>query len=511
MKMRSIDRFARSAVGLALLAACSPGATGAPPITTTNPGSPSYSKLQLAVGTANLYGVQVGLNVVSTLRQPNGASATGVNSPQLTGPFGLVAAAQPAAGAKALADPYTTIPNGGPSVPEVTARSLGISSTPQTVQLGTPFCDLVGAAPAGFTACPSGFKPNASSFGQSGGVFAMGLAPYNVFASGQAYSYVPYAQPFYDAGDPNAPFVPWGGPPAFDPDGNGMGTRDGLVPLGSDFFNLPYFLGVGEGIAAFAGVQPHSGSYHLAVAIGVIGNGGGQQITTITASGSLTASRVLPMVTAPLVSQDPNGDGGATFTATLPSGVSEALVQIVDFGPGGSPAVSPGASSSCSSSFSSCGPVVLPNCQGPKGTAFAPVYYTVLVTHSGRYTLGTTHGPNTSQNGGRSNLKPSPSLCTAAQNKAAGETNAADTFSVQMIGFDYPAYEAAVSLTKQTVPQVPDITGPGGQSDVTISAPIVENCGASGCSAPRARAGGRPRGGRAERPAFVPPFLGVPL
>ncbi len=98
-----------------------------------------------------------------------------------------------------------------------------------------------------------------------------------VAETGQAYSYQPYAQPFYSGGDATSSyqFIPWGGPPAFDPDANGMGERDGLAAInGVDSFGDPYFLGVGEGITAFDGVTPSSGAYKLSVAISTIGNGG---------------------------------------------------------------------------------------------------------------------------------------------------------------------------------------------------------------------------------------------
>jgi len=241
------------------------------------------------------------------------------------------------------------------------------------------------------------------------------------------------------------------------------------------------------------------------VQIGVIGSGGSQHISTISTTSSLDGSRVLPALTTPTVAQDANG--GASFDATLPSGVSEALVEIIDFGPGGRPAIAPGTSSSCSSSFGNCVPIVQPNCQGPKGAGFAPVYYTVVVRHSGSYLLGAAHGPNTNENGGASHLVPSPSLCTAAQNKKAVGTNAPDSFTVQMIGFDYPAYEAALSLTQRTVPQTPKIAGPGGQSDITLSIPVLQNC--IGCSVPRAPGAIR-RAPSPSRPAFIPRFSGTP-
>ncbi len=455
-----------------LLVGCSVGATGGPTLNMScNPASPSCSRLQFAVGTANIYGSSTGLNVVSTMRQPNGESALGVDTPTIRGPFTDSNAAVPADGTN-LADPYTSMfyfaPVGaGPSLPETTATSPIISGTSQTVHPGAPFCDTIGAPPPGFTQCPQGIAPNTSTFGQSGGVFAMGLAPYNVVANtAQSYSYQPYPQPMYDNGTVHPQFVPWGGPPAFDPDGNGMGTRDGLIILGADSFTYgwcsikpgcPYFLGVGEGITVFEGVSPATGSYSLAVQVGIIGANGSKQISTLKANAQLNSLTVLPTLTAPLVTPDANGDGGASFSAVLPAGVTEALVQIVDYGPAAGPI-----------EFASGGSLSAPNCQGPKGASFAPVYYTVVVRASGAFALAPNHGPNNLA-GGNGSLTPTPSICTAAQNNATVGTNAGDNISVQMIGFDYPAYEAAVSLTQANVPQAPQITGSGGQSDSTIS------------------------------------------
>jgi len=448
------------------VAGCTTGQTGGPTLTMgCPPTSPSCSKLQVAVGTANIYGLSTGLNVVSTMRQANGESALGEDTPTLTGPFVQTNAAQPADGNN-LADPYTTAyffagspsAGAGPSLPESLAASAKISGTTQLVHPGTPFCDTKSAPPPGFMQCPAGIAPNTSTFGQSGGVFAMGLAPYNIVANtAQSYSYQPYPVPLYDPGTTHPQFVPWGGPPAFDPDGNGMGTRDGLIILGTDSFcppnGCPYFLGVGEGVTFFEGVTPAVGTYTLAVQVAVIGNNGSKQVSTISASAQLNALTVLPTLTAPVVTPDVSGDGGATFNAALPAGVSEALVQIVDYGPGAGPLNGGGTA---------------PNCQGPKGTSFAPVYYTIVVRASGAFALGAANGPNNLA-GGPGSLTPTPSICTAAQNNAVVGVNAGDNFTVQMIGFDYPDYEAAVGLTKPAVPQAPPITGPGGQSDITIS------------------------------------------
>ena len=462
-----MKRFILTACGLSattVLAACTAAGTPGPTITAVNP---NYGRLQLAVGTANLYaGAATGLNVVSTLRQPNGHSAYGADTPVITGPFVFNVGAVPANGS--LSDPYGTFPNNGPSLPEASAGSPAITGTPQTVHPGTPPCDTTGSV-GGFVTCPSGISPNATTFGQSGGVFAMGIAPYNIVsATDQSYSYQPYPQPMYENAG-HGQFVPWGGPPAFDPDGNGMGTRDGLIVTDTDSFGNPYFLGVGEGITIFEGTTPSTGTYSLNATI-AIASPNGPQLLTKTATANLRSLALLPNIAAPVVT--PDGNGGATFSidaSSFPPGVTEALVQVIDYGPGAGP-----------NNPQNTGLPTAPNCQGPKGTSFAPVYYTIEVTAFGPQTLGPLHGPNTNLNGGVGNLQPSPSICTLAQNQAAGTPDqngnfVGDNISVQVIGFDYPDYEAAVGLLGHSVPQAPNITGASGQSDITVSVPEEED------------------------------------
>jgi hypothetical protein len=507
-----MKRFERLTPALAMalaLCACTAGQTTAPPIHSVNPGDPNYGKLQFAVGTANIAlnggPPTIGLNVVSTLRQPNGFTAFGADQPTITGPFTFPIPAVPAVGG-ALPDPYNTIFTGfpsaspnGPSLPETLAAAPAITNTPQSIHVGTPFCDAIGAVPPGFTSCPSGFTPDTSTFGQSGGAFAMGLAPYNASAAaGTAYSYVPYAQPLYDSANPHPRWLPWGGPPAFDPDNNGTGTRDGLIPAGVDTFGLPFFLGVAEGITVFQGVTPGSGTYTLTVVIPYLSPSGTPQSVTKVASATLNTATVLPAVTAPLVT--PDGGGGATIApVVLAGGVTEAYIQIVDYGPGGGPNASPSNT---------------PNCQGAKGTQFAPVYYTIHVTSSGPVPpLTNNHGPNV---GTGLTVTPSPTICTAAQNQAAVGVNAGDNIVVQMIGFDYPIYQAALSLTQPGTPQTPPITGGSGQADITVSVQQEEDApgyGQTPLSARRAsmaRSLFTARGSSAILPPDVARKLGIP-
>lgn len=470
-----MNRTFLATVTLLVVAGCGAGSGGIS-VTSVNPVSPSYSSLQFAVGTANVYGVGRGLNVVSTFRQTDGSSATGVNTPKLMGPMSISVKPKPsfseANSSSGFPDPYTTILTGGPSYREWRGDSIG--GTPQTLAPGTPACDSSGPLPAGFVRCPSGLKPDTSTFGQSGGVFSLGFQPANAVAStGQAYSYQPYEQPSFGAQDAVSKylFVPWGGPPAFDPDKDGMGTRDGLIVAGVDSFGYSYFLGIPEGITVFDGVRARSGTYTLSVAISTIGNGGGTTTSTLNKTAHLDASRVLPAMHAPVFTAD--GKGGGSFVMSLPHGVSEAYVQIVDYGPKGGP--NDGATSGPS------------NCQGPRGTHFAPVYYTIEVTRAARttYRLPDTIGPNLDTSGGRNNQKPSPSICTAAQNAAkVAKGTQADDIVIQTIGFNYPIYAAAHGLIESTTPQNPRISDASGQADITISQAAEQDNGSTHQTAP---------------------------
>jgi len=412
----------------ALLAGCSGGANGIPPISSTNP--ISTGALEFAVGTANLYGTNVGLNVVSTYRKAGGLSNVLVDTPTITGPFTLPASS--AAGGEGF-DPYSTLP-GGPSKEEVAAKAT-ITGTSQSLHPGTPVCVQVTPCIDSGVSVP----PNTSTFGQAGGVFVNGISPGNSTNGGVASSYVPYTEPMYDT-TPNT-FVDFGGPPTFDPDGTGLGLRDGLNSLGAGVLGIP------EGITTFANVVASAGTYTLSVAVPT----GVSSYGTVTATANLGSTAVLGTITAPTLTLD--GKGGGTFTvAALPAGVTEELVQIVDFGP-----------------LNSMGQSLGVSCQGPIGAAegAGPVYYTILVKSPGRYTLADTIGPNTTVTQGKSVITPSPSICTGKQNTAAaGSATPGDSYSVQAIGADYPLYE---SLYPVNTSQTPTLVGAKGQADITIS------------------------------------------
>lgn len=394
-----------------VLAGCS--ANGASPkgVTTANV---SANVLQFAVGTANLYGTITGLNVVATYRQPvsggfkAGDSGTLLNSPQLTVPGQLPAA--PGSGA-----PYdaTSTVLSGPATAELNGHVMNATSqVPNTTNLTT--------------------------FGQSGGVFGIGIEPFNAFGSydaptgssiGAPFQVSPYPVPLYDpAGDGNS-FPAWGGPPSFDIAGNGQSIQgSGNYPGGT--------AGSVLGLNVFATVPPSAGPYQLTV---VVPANTGRVTQTATAAIGSTAP--LGAFSPPLVGG--YGGGGITITASLPGGVTEAYLQVTDFG---------APLTSSSQQPASC------NGSGLGG----PVSYTIHVIHSGSYALGTAHGP-----GG------SPSICTSADNTTVnGAPTPGDVFHVQGIGFDYPAFE--MTYPKSLGNPAPAISGSSGQDDITLS--LAANC-----------------------------------
>jgi hypothetical protein len=384
------------------LAACSGSGTSPGSVTTANL---NKNVLQFAVGTANIYGdlgtgggAFTGLNVVATYRQPKGAlnpgdSAVLVDSPTLTLPNKVT-------GTAGTADGYFSTIVSGPASTEIGTLSAG-----STAQTGS----------------------TASTFGTSGGVFGLGLAPFNYSEGGAPDAVAPYVTPLYDAlagttaGDPNS-FVPWGGPPAFDPAGDGTGVRDESVPSGT--------LGVPEGLDVFESLTPAAGTYSLSVSVPA--NTG---TTVQSATATLTPTKVLPAFAIPTPVLD--GKGGATIPVTLPAGVTEAYVQVTDYG---LPSTAAKGAVSCNGS-----------------SASVPTYYTIVLDASGNAVLPDSDGPG-----------PAPSLCTSALNTAANSaTTDGDEFTVQLVGFDYPWYEA--SYPNSSGNPSPTIVGAAGQSDITIS------------------------------------------
>lgn len=418
--MKRLLRFSGYAAVAVAVVGCSSSATAPPTATTVV--SPALSTLQVAVGTANLYGgdpkagnQSIGMNVVTTLRTPQGKSVL-VSTPTLTGPFTL------------------------PATTRATAFGIVPDASGSTVELGPTTAELAhgGMISATPQVPPGTVQINPSSFGVSGGDFANGFMPSNADNVGTV-SDTPYVEALYDqcpgvpscTPNPNS-FTAWGGPPAFDPNHDGQGTRDGT-------FDASVF-GVAEGINVFFGTTVNPGAYTMNVTIPTI-----NQNFTKTAGANVGTVHTLPNAVAPVYK--PDGNGGGTFAVTMPAGASDGLIQILDLGPVGS----------------SSNPTPL-NCykQGQ-----APAIFSIHVIGSGIARLPDNDGP------GNPNLH-SPTICTAAQNAAVGTTGA-DQIVVQLIAADYPLYASQYLFTLSN--PAPNIVGPLGTDDLTIS-PIASGAGA---------------------------------
>ncbi len=229
-------------------------------------------KLQLAVGTARFADGSVGLNTVTTFRQPNGLSATLLNTPHLSGPFTV-----PAAATTANTDKGTSTINGSPQVlPGQTAL--------------------------------------ATTFSTTGGVFAYGFAPDNSSTSGAAvFGY--YSEPRYPEADPGLTAYTYvGGAPAY------PRITDGTFAAAQ----ANGFLGYPEGFTAFV-TTPVMGSYNLSVGIQ---DSNGNTTTISAPTATLSSTTALPAIAAPTFAKD--GNGGGTISFTAPAGVTETIVNVID-------------------------------------------------------------------------------------------------------------------------------------------------------------------------------------
>jgi len=275
----SLTALLPSAVLVAALAGCTSGQSARQPLSTSV--GLNSNTLGFAVGVATYTDGTTGLNTVATYRQPNGLSGTLVNSPTIFGPPGFVVPTVKSA--------------------RTDAGTSHISSSPQT--------------PAGSP------PPPATTFNQSGGVFAYGFAPENVSTAG-APNFRLYPSPFY--GDPSQtstffdftasgalnvyPFE--GGPPAYPQ------VRNGTFP--------PGFIGYTQGFTAFS-ATPVAGTYvlHVTVATANAPSASAQATATLASTTGLPA-----ITTAPVFTED--GAGGGTVTIVTAPGATETMVDIFD-------------------------------------------------------------------------------------------------------------------------------------------------------------------------------------
>ena len=264
----------------------------------------SQNALQLAVGTARIGqdGGFVGLNVVATLRQPNGLTAVLADQPTLTGPAGFaVAPGTPGAYGSGNVDAGTAHISGSPQVPRNNAglvnSTLGTFTGVFSYGFGPFNCDqnctnITGYYPGN----PNGSGGN----GFSSSIYDGSSIVAKALGTGDPTQPLPYfsSDPVdYLMGPPAVPFF-----------------NDGTFPSG--------FAGYSPGFTDFE-MAPVAGQYSLAVHVAA------QNASPITynATATLSATGGLGPIT---VTDFTSSGGGGTGHVTVPAGVTETLVFIED-------------------------------------------------------------------------------------------------------------------------------------------------------------------------------------
>jgi hypothetical protein len=462
------------ALGVLLIAGCTTNVVGAVP--TPVPISVAQtSKLQLAVGTANI-GAQnnqqvTGLNVVATFRQSNGNNATGLNDPQLTGPPGINLSGLQCAPAP------------------LNYPALALAAAPRNVFSGVTIPQLQSALAASATPAPT-VPAGVGQFGPQIGVFGYGLGGYNsipqtdlrstspavlnpgagispcltsnlpftshvnsaVLGGGTALNSEELALPIGSGGFPGSavdrasgtvvlsalgytssanqqlPIATYGGPPGW--------------PSPQGYGNFSYFDGYPEGFTDF-GVTPVSGTYQLSATYPTSADY--SQSATVTASARLpSAGAVLPAMPQTALTINPDGSGFVSLD--VPPGVTETIVNV---------------------SSQDCDPIDRP--LGPTN------HYSIVTKKSGPQQLffSANLGPPNAAG------VATHTFCTVGDLQAydaylnsggqATLPNLTFVVYVQAVGFDYPAYEASYPFSTT---EAPTIVGPSGTADITTSYPV---------------------------------------
>ncbi len=437
--------LAASILALTLAGAgCTTGQVGVTP--NANPANLSADVLQFAVGTATMAQQNgapfVGLNVVTTYRQPNGEPATVSNTPSLSGPANFSAGVD------------TATPNVIYGLPPQTVLQAGLlyqqtkffgRYTQQVI--GSFFASLVGVFGYGFA--PDnivGQAPNMTLFVGAANPYGdcIGIVPLldiptaGNFEGSQpefnAVRYVALDLPVFSNQCPTGsaggghlvrPFKYYGGPPAW-PSPQGFGTPAGFAgyPLGfTDFLTAPV-----------------AGKYSLSVVYPT--NADATQVGKTTASATLPAGAVqkpLPLFGQPVLRIQP--DGSAFIDVTVPAGVTEAIVLA----------------STTRCDFGIPSSQTLPNQQ-----------YAIVTRHTGFQSLflSSNLGPPDASG------KPLHTFCNASDAVKYGTASA--SYSLAAVGFDYPAYEASYPQSATMTPPISNGDGHHGQADVTTANPVSQ-------------------------------------
>jgi hypothetical protein len=252
---------------LGILTACTSGQSAVvPPQTSVNVAA--ISKLQFAVGTANIAGT-AGLNTVETFRQSDGLSAVLLDTPKIAGPAGFVVPADPNVSGN------------------VDSGTSSITGSPQVA---------------------SGVTPTPTTFGETGGAFAYGFAPLNSDVTGTA-NFGAFELPFYVAATSQLMYI--------------LGPGNAYVANFRTGTQSPGFGGYAAGFTDFA-AAPVVGSYSLTVTVPT----SGLSIPPFTATAKLGSAALLPLFATPTFVSD--ATGGGSVTLTVPAGCVETLVFVDD-------------------------------------------------------------------------------------------------------------------------------------------------------------------------------------
>jgi hypothetical protein len=405
-----------------MLSAC--GSNGASQLPSITQAPLAANTLEFAVGTVTVgYDANaVGLNVVTTLRQPSGQSIL-ANTPTITGPAGFTVPAT-------IPSPYSSSHG-----PNVDAGTNHISGSPQVPRNNAGLIN--------------------STFGTFNGVMADGIWPFNsdqsTSSTGAYYTGLPnssigngftsskycgtsqIAQTYANLiGFPSGPFLcengfftdPLQPQPFYSSDPMDYVIGPPAVPFFNNGTQYAGFAGYPSPFNAFE-VTPVAGQYQLSVNVAATNTA---PITYKATATLASAAPALGPMGQPTFNSD--GKGGGSGSVSVPSGVTETLVYVVDL-------------------------KIDPNTglTSPYYFTVGPLSGTGTVNYTLPDNLGACNGANCQNGSGAS-----PTIASG------------DVYFVSAVGYDYPAFEMNPPGNMQAKPA---IAGANGQADVTLSPVFV--------------------------------------
>lgn len=300
--LKALSQALGLAIAAALLAACAAnGVAKNPGVTQANLAA---NKLQFAVGTARIgQDGTVGVNFVSTLRQPNGLSGPLANNPRITGPAGFVVPAGAGGAYSSAGANLDAGTNHISSSPQVPLNNAGLVNT----TLGT-FSGVYSYGLGPFNSDQStvsgGYYPGSPNATAGNGFTSSNYDGTSMVAAVAGFDEI---QPLpYFSADPMEYIT---GPPA--------------VPFFNDGTFPSFFAGYAPGFTPVE-IAPVAGTYSLSVHVAAQN----AAAFTYAQNATLASAAALPALPAPTFAGD--GAGGGNGTVNVPGGVTETMVYIVD-------------------------------------------------------------------------------------------------------------------------------------------------------------------------------------